>query len=64
MRITVILPHQDSGKWDQEDNISDNLLNRGGKLAWYNPSCVGVETDSQVGQGGVPMNWEGYFQIC
>lgn len=42
MRTATILPNQDNGKWDQEDSISDNFLNRGGKLAWYSSSYVGV----------------------
>lgn len=38
MQIAAILPNQDKGKWDQEDNTSDNLLNKGEKLAWYSPA--------------------------
>lgn len=33
MRSAVILPNQDNGKWIQDDNRADNLLNKGGKLA-------------------------------
>lgn len=33
MRTAVILPNQEEGKWDQEDNMSDTFLSKGEKLA-------------------------------